>query len=797
MSGLTAALRNADGKSNVYVTGDPCVNRITLALTNGTGAALQLPPGTPVSYDQRPAGASAVYLFPDGLFANEEIAAFELSAPGWSAATFVDPDSSLRYLVIAPGEQVTLGAGKSLDFDLRHVLVAEHPSSGTATVSVLGAGLTPGQANVPLFIHIAEPPKPPDQPLDLEIDFEDANVYSGHDATLILRLINRGSEPLVPGGGASWGPQPPTFQLTLLYGDELGALTTLTDAAKITGAIGESYGNVWKPVRQQRQGGKPFWIMQPDPNGGGGVIGAGDEATIEFSFTGIRAALPAGVASAVSVAYVSWSGVPGYRSGSHGIPITKHASPAIASFTAVQSSVGYQQPTVSTVLSWTAKHANGVTFDVPGVPDSEEFGVTGHGPTAGGIVAKPGVPLRITAFRDVPAGRLSATTSLTLGAVTRRDFTLPTGEYPVFAPLHGQSSAFVFSLQSPSFASLDTARGAWSRVTDLNALVKPPLKVESTRAAVGNADGSRLHLAVREGLYGALWLLTLDVETRTVIAQAQASAPTAKWQSLNAATVALTPDGTALVLSTRAWSPQSANAVAPYDLVIVSAASLAEVSRHSWTGCAQAGPVSATGADASRVFTFGDSGHAIVDTTTATPTAVATLDLAKSAGLRSLELGVPTADRRRLYVPTFDEKTYDQASGTAAGFLAVVDATTLTLAATVPLGRVQAEKEAADHALDLAYWTLNRTALSADESTVYALFDPSIVTVELKAGTSEHWLVASDDLFTATALAVHGQTVVCPSGGLHNWALSAISLTPAHRSAVAGRDGRPAASGRR
>jgi len=93
-------------------------------------------------------------------------------------------------------------------------------------------------------------------------------------------------------------------------------------------------GNVWKPVARQQQGQYPTWIMQPDPNGGGQVLGAGPAASISFDISGIITSLPQGL----TFAYVSYSNVPGYDDGFFALEILKVDPVQIVSFSATPSS---------------------------------------------------------------------------------------------------------------------------------------------------------------------------------------------------------------------------------------------------------------------------------------------------------------------------------------------------------------------------------------------------------------------------------------------------------------------------
>lgn len=119
-------------------------------------------------------------------------------------------------------------------------------------------------------------------------------------------------------GAASWEQQP-AFQLTLVYGDEAGALTTLALASGIELNIRNDFGNAWEPVVKKTQGSEPYWVMQPSANGGGNVLGTGQQATIAFDLTGIDSQVPAGL----TYAYISYRNIPGYNDGYYAVEILK------------------------------------------------------------------------------------------------------------------------------------------------------------------------------------------------------------------------------------------------------------------------------------------------------------------------------------------------------------------------------------------------------------------------------------------------------------------------------------------
>jgi hypothetical protein len=590
----------------------------------------------------------------------------------------------------------------------------------------------------------------------------------------------------------SWGANPPTFQLTLLYGDQLGALTTLTLANSITAAIANEYGNVWKQVEPELQGDRPYWKMQPDPNGGGNVLGTGVNATIEFSFTGIQATLPPGVDSAITVAYVSWSSIPGYRDGAIGIPVTRLAGPQIASFSADPQIVGPGQTTMQTVLSWQAAHADGVTFQVPGVPEAEEFDIQGSGPIPGGITTPATQALGITAFRNVLAARPTAgdqritdTQWHKLSVVTRTDIALPVADFPVLVLLPGAETAYVFWYMTASYIKIDLSTGTAGAPVNLQPLVKPPLTVLGTQTAVSTADGKTLYIGAQASdPPNTPWLLTFDVESETVTAQSDIGPQLQSNQVNSPYVIALTPDGKTIFASTLVTTTAGNDSVEdPYELLVIDAASLSVTTRHPWGTMPETGPVMATSADGTKIFTRTFKGAAILDTTDGALTPVTSIDLTDPGQLVPLLTGVLTPDGRQIYMLTFDITTINQDQGTATGYITAIDVgvgdTTLSVGDSVLLGTLPVTDDALEAAL-LGMWDSNWSAVSTDGSTVYVFAQPDIAVLDRSTGGLQVWPAANPAEILATPNLLAGPrpaTAYCVLIEKNGCAMSTITLS--------------------
>jgi hypothetical protein len=360
---FAASWQNFDGSQTIYITDDPSLNSITIELTNGLGTPVALPAGKPAPYGELAPGQSAVYLFFSGIVTSDQLEGAQLSATGWSTSVYEQQDGSgLEYLVIAPDADVTLAGGDRLDFQLTRLLASPSTTSGTVTLMIAGAsGITPDQAEIPVYVHVGNPPDPDKKALDLIVGFaqrDEVFTGPGQDNELVLAITNPGKTPLVPGGAKAWDADPPTFQLTLVFGNGRGALTTVDAGNAIRVNLGDTYGNVWKDADPKPLGDATYWVLQPDRNGGGTVLGAHENATVTVKLSNIVTTLPQGV----TLAYLSYSHVPGYNDGFFACEILKVDPIVVESFSATPSVVTGATGPTPVRLDFDVQNASYVTI---------------------------------------------------------------------------------------------------------------------------------------------------------------------------------------------------------------------------------------------------------------------------------------------------------------------------------------------------------------------------------------------------------------------------------------------------
>jgi hypothetical protein len=415
---------NFDGTATVYVTSDPGLNRVRLSIANTLGGTVVLPAGKPAEWGSLPAGESAIYVYFEGLLSNAEIGKIAATPVGdaqWAQACFTD-STGLAYLVLAPVAEVLIPDKDALEFELSNLL-ASTKYAGSVYIAFAGAqGMSAGQADTQVQVSVQSQPVVGNQELDLLVGFEGADLVftGGQPNEVTLFLTNPAATAVVPGGSQAWGPNPPTFQLSLVFGDGAGALTTVADATMSVN-IAEPYGNVWKPVAPQKQGVNPTWFMQPDPNGGGDVLGAGENATITFAITDIVTQLPQGL----TYAYLSYTNIPGFNDGFYALEILKVDPIVVTSpFAASPASIVNATAGTPVTLSFTVENASYVTItntpyahEVSGESLSDSVEVTVCATTVFTLIASNlatgqqlAVPLEVTVSPDpfhlVPTGTI-------------------------------------------------------------------------------------------------------------------------------------------------------------------------------------------------------------------------------------------------------------------------------------------------------------------------------------------------------------------------------------------------------
>lgn len=802
---VTATLLNATNATpKIYRTSDSSYNKIMITITNGLNGSIRFGPGTPVAYGELPAGASAVYLLFNGLLGNDEIAAMSLAASGWSSATFEDPRHEQSYLVIAPTAAHTLPAGGTIEFALNHVVVAEAPTSGTATVVLAGAtGLTAAQAELPLFIDVANPPKPADRDLwdDLQIEFTNPTIYVGQPSELILRLVNLTDKSLVR---RAWDAGTPTFRLQPIYGTGPGALTTVDDAKGIEAAIHDERQNVWKAVGVHAQGPQLSWFMQPDPNGGSDVIGTGGNALVEFSFSKILAApVPAGFDSADAVVYISWSGIPGYFDDSRALIVTKRPGISIVTFRADPATIAFDQQTVTTTLTWDTRHAGHVRFGgVPGVSSSQTFETSGSGPVDGGFCVARGAELTITAVRSLelraqaapgaapkraqaaPAStqrgddQITTSANLTMRGVVRADIPDAVGNPASIVIPPGHGAAYVTAVSSSRIAVVDTATRTVTQTLDLAELVdRGVAEITSICAAACGPAGVIYFVATNSDENtpsSKPWIVPFHTASRT------AGTPVGIGRGRRHPTTANLVTGTGAVM----YATVGGRGYGALEVVALDVSTLAVTARCApWNVWDQLlGWVAGITADQSAAILYDIKTVSTMVVSANNPSPRATFDLA-GAGLSALRTPTVSPDGLTVWVVAVDQATLD--IRTRAADVVLVELRLDASGASIMLGRrIRLTRSDAESLTgSTAPYTLpgygSWVALTDDANTAYVAVPSSdIAVVDLVRSHADLWTCGHDAASRLWPSAMQAGAQSNSAFVLHEH-LTVVSLQPA------------------
>jgi len=360
---LAAGWLNDDGTATLYLSSAPADNAGSLLLSNHTTGPVAIAAGSPAAYGSAPGGTGTLYLYFNGLLTNEQVQAVSVDAPGWESAVFTDAVTGLAYLAMAPSQAVTIPVNGSLSLPLSGVTATGSPRVGNLTLAMAGLTGAPAYSSVrSIFVNVAATPQGGNRRLELLTEFvgQDFVFNDGSANELLLVLTNPAAQPVVPEGASAWGGETPTFTFSFVFADEgqseAGALTDLGRASGLSVTLTGDYGNAWQPVAKVTDGTTPVWVAQPDPNGGGTVLGTGANASVSFRISGLSTTQPKGA----TYLYVSYANVPGYDDGYFAVEIVK-VPPVSVYLDASPSSFANVASAQQTQLTWRVWNATYAT----------------------------------------------------------------------------------------------------------------------------------------------------------------------------------------------------------------------------------------------------------------------------------------------------------------------------------------------------------------------------------------------------------------------------------------------------
>lgn len=323
MAGIECALVNKDGRTVAYL-GE--TSALTLALKNASGGDVSLTGGPPVGEADAGNGSTLVYLYLSDLVTDP--ASVSVSCPGWTVQK-QDTDHGVVWCLALDANDV-LKKDASLSITLSNVAVSGKPGPRSITVDAY-AFFEDGWAQQPPVMVQYDPGEL--RPLSIDFSVNGDNViYITEDAdrpltgSLIFRLTNPSpTTPLVP-DDVSWGNKTPTFTLTFVYattGSGAGALTSAERASHFASRALSEVGdtvqgdNRWSITLNTQA--SPFWTLIPNQLTNKQVLGTGAAANFEFLLDNIITQLAPGT----TLAYLQWTGLPGYQDGYRTVALTK------------------------------------------------------------------------------------------------------------------------------------------------------------------------------------------------------------------------------------------------------------------------------------------------------------------------------------------------------------------------------------------------------------------------------------------------------------------------------------------
>jgi hypothetical protein len=381
---IQIVVQNAvDGSAQVYLGQ---ANELQLRLTNQTGGPLTLTAGSPAA--PPPAGgATAIQLDLRSLFADVTgQAGLQVACPGWTAQYFDDPQFPVWAL--APDASLTWQASDSITVTVGNLTPTVTPSAYYATVDLFNLGGTYASNYTPVVV-VSNPPSVHKNLLDvLGIDVTvnpgssldpkprtinyvaiTKNPNEPYENRVQLTLFNKSSsQPIVP---PSAPPANPAFTLTFVPAAAppgYFALTTPDDMVNFTqqtvsGTLGWTIGRL--------PGTPPRWLLTPTTKQ---ILGTGTEAIAQFELGNVRTQLVNGP----TLAYLQWSGVPGYDDGFATLLLQKEYAALEVDYLEVQPAQvdASSNPPATVTLRWKVRNStlvqvDGVAAPVPGTGSAE------------------------------------------------------------------------------------------------------------------------------------------------------------------------------------------------------------------------------------------------------------------------------------------------------------------------------------------------------------------------------------------------------------------------------------------
>ncbi|MFY0255953.1 YncE family protein [Chitinophaga sp. 30R24] len=354
---LAFEMGNPDAANTIYITDNPAVNQLTLAITVNVGAAA-FTPGQLVPKNQAPqAQGSLLYLDLSALqLTTAEFNALSCSADDWEFELFAD-----NFLIgMTPTFDISLasGVGDSIDITIDGLVLNNPPAAPNVSLNVtsfrvdpVSSGKLPQVAYFKVLLQNA-PSDQKDLHMALSCELESAsdiiNSIDGYDPVVnsISFLLKPGPIPAT----VKAGPQT-VFTVSFVYAETwpgYGALTTPAAAGKIKVRAGQNASN-WT-ISQNEDQQNPCWLMVPPD--GQPIVSGGAKSLVEFDIDQIVTTFEPGP----TLMFVQYQQVPGYNDGSFYIVLNKIPHVAIDELTVTPNPATVKDGKATVTISWKARN---------------------------------------------------------------------------------------------------------------------------------------------------------------------------------------------------------------------------------------------------------------------------------------------------------------------------------------------------------------------------------------------------------------------------------------------------------
>lgn len=349
-------VNKANGESVIYITQDDTRNELNFTFTYTGSSEITLKGGTPVAETSiTPTGPTSLYFTISTILSPEEYGGIVVTPPaGWQAKKFTE-------WALTPVEDIAVKNGDSFTFTLTNIRADGQAGPGSFNIDYYNIPTVP-DSGTQLNLSLEALPSTHKNLRDvLSLSFVDGNeVFIDVDDmsqipsnTLILRLDNTSSKPIVPTGTAA--TETPVFYLTFVTANSApgyGALTTVDRLKNIRVGIYKDYGTEWT-IQDRTQSNPPHWAIYPkSPE----ILGTGAQAMAEFRIDNIVTDF----APSSTNLYLQSADIPGYDDGSQALAIEKQVPElAIKDLFALQNNV---ESGAEVSLTWKTFNANRCTL---------------------------------------------------------------------------------------------------------------------------------------------------------------------------------------------------------------------------------------------------------------------------------------------------------------------------------------------------------------------------------------------------------------------------------------------------